>query len=66
MTEYYVLETWGGDRARLHVASCPSCQDGAELHEGKWHGPYGNRMHALKFAEVLQRHTPAVCEECSP
>ncbi len=69
---YYVYENWqASDKAIVHKASCPYCNNGKGTSRGtegtahgKWHGSFKGEDEAYTFAQSLQRDITAKCKHC--
>ena len=70
---YYVYENWRADghKAKIHLATCPYCNDGKGIHpgssnkNGQWHGPYNDFQFASDKAQRVGTNV-SVCKHCLP
>lgn len=70
---YYIYENWRaeGHKARIHLSSCPYCNDGEGFHpgasdqNGKWHGPLRTFQSAREAAQDIGARVRQ-CRHCSP
>lgn len=68
---FYVYENWTVEKARVHRAECPFCNDGRGMHpgasnrNGRWHGPFASRQQAAHVAQKTGRPVSS-CGHCNP
>lgn len=68
---YWVYENIPRNKTRIHLASCPFCQDGRGLHgvdtqTGAWFGPFPSVDDAERLATFRGRKDNRRCLECLP
>ena len=72
MGDYWIYDSWAGNRARIHKGSCPRCNYGNGIHPGSstesggWLGPYADRDEAFQKATALGRKKTRGCNVCRP
>lgn len=65
MRYYHVFENRVAKRVRVHDAACSLVEKRAEgPSQNKWHGPFGSRKEALRFAQSLRRSDTKECGRC--
>jgi hypothetical protein len=68
---YWVYENIPRNKTRVHLASCPFCQNGQGIHggesaSGSWYGPFGLIDEAERMAVSRGRKDNRRCYECLP
>ena len=69
---FYVYDNTVNDRARIHRADCPHCNDGqgrdghAERRHGRFFGPFTSYRDAAEKMATLGRRNTGDCGHCTP
>lgn len=72
ISQFFIYENYPTDKAMLHKSECSFCKNGqgkkgeAETSNGKWHGPFDDRLYAVKVLENLNRTDTRLCAICCP